>query len=262
MSEIFDLMETQNEVFEKQMALVIRRLTRKINNILDKFKTDDGKLLIGENVNRTLLISRDLEKALRDSGYYELAEKTLKQNKRLMDLRIGELKDVLGRKRLGGIDTTTLNGLLKMNFEGMKGLSAININGIRETIFNSVNLGLPVSTLREELIGKLGAFEQHAKTYIRTGKRIFTQQVEDNVSDNIKFGEDKEEDFYEYIGAPLQHNSHKECIYVLTQRPDNLFTQAEKDDFDNGIVDGISFDPMRWNCQHMLAISNRKRENV
>ena len=262
MSEVFDLMETQNEVFEKQMALVIRRLTRQINKILDKFKTEEGMLLIGENANRTILIAKDLEKALKNSGYYELAEKTLKQNKRLMDLRLGELKDVLNRKRLGGIDTNTLNGLLKMNFEGMQGISASNVAAIRETVFNSVNLGLPVSTLREELVSKLGRFEQHANTYIRTGKRIFTQQVEDNVAENIKFGEDKEEDFYEYIGAPLQHNSHKECIYVLTQRPDNLFTQAEKDEFDSGMVDGLSFDPMRYNCQHVMAISNRKRTNV
>ena len=248
----FDLMQSQIAQFEKDMEKVISRLERQVQKIIDGLEVVDGKYATTASaLNNALNVSNDLSQALTDSGYHDLAEKALKQNTKLMNLRHDELKILLGRDRLGQIDTSTLNALLEMNFTGMTDLGESSIIRIREAIFNSVNLGLPVNQLRDELMKDTGILKHHADTYIRTGKREFAQRVEDNTAEQIGFGEDKD-DIWEYSPAITQSNSHKECIWAVDK---SLFTNAEKNEFNSGGL--FSHSEPRWNCVHRFVITNK-----
>ena len=248
---MFTTMEAQTAQFERDMAKVVKRLERQVQKIIDGLQSVNGTLTTSASaLNDALNISKDLAEALKDSGYYELAEKTLKQNTKLMNLRHDELKTLLGRERLGKIDTTTLNALNKMNFQGMSGLGESSIIRIREAIFNSVNLGLPLTQLRDELMNSTGILKHHAETYIRTAKREFSQRVEDNVAEKVGFGEDKD-DIWEYSPSITQSNSHKECIWAVGKR---YFTNAQKNEFNSG--GGYSHSEPRWNCVHRFTITN------
>ncbi len=247
----FDLMQAQTAQFEKDMAKVISRLEKQVQKIIDGLQIVNGNMATTASaLNDALSVSKDIEQALRDSGYYELAEKALKQNKLLMNSRHDELKALLGRQRLGKVDTSTLNALLKMDFTGMTDLGEGAIARIRESIFNSVNLGLPLNTLRDEIMNDTGILKHHANTYIRTTKREFAQRVEDNVADKIGFGDSKD-DIWEYTPAITQANSHKECIWAVGKQ---YFTNAQKDEFNAG--GGFSHSEPRWNCIHSFVITN------
>lgn len=256
MSTVTDLLEQQTLAFEKEMKKVIRHLEVDIATIIDKFKTVEGVIIPDANLVRVLTVGNQIETALRNSGYYELAEKALTGNKKLMELEIKNLERLLGRKRLGEIDSTTINNLLKVKFQGMVDQAGLNIIAIKETMFNSVTLGLPMSMLREGLTGKLGRFKSYANTYIRTSKREFIQTVEDSVADQIGFGEDKD-DIWEYLPSLLQSNSHKECIWAVGKR---YFTNAQKIEFEAG--GGYSHSEPRWNCIHYFAITNKTYDEV
>lgn len=252
---ITDLIEKQSLDFEREMAKVIRRLERNIQDIIDTLRMRDGQMIVSaENINRAMALSKQLEKALRESGYYELAERSLKANNKIMTAQHEELKALLGRERLGQIDTSTLQALQKLKFTGMTNLGDNALIGIREAIFNSVNLGLPIGTLRDEITKKLGGWEKYADTYIRTAKREFSQQVENNAAELIKFGTEKD-DIWEYVPNILQANSHKECIFAVNKQ---YFTNDEKMQFESGGL--YSHSEPRWRCVHRFVITNKTFE--
>ena len=200
----YDLMQSQNAQFEKDMAKVIARLEREVAKIVDRLSSVGGNLkTTAEALNNALSVSGEIAQALKDSGYYELSEKALKQNTKLMNLRHDELKTLLGRERLGKIDTSTLKALNKMSFTGMTDLGESSIIRIRESIFNSVNLGLPINILRDELINDGSILKHHAETYIRTTKRQFAQKVEDNTAEQIGFGDSKDDIWIYAIIPPI-----------------------------------------------------------
>ena len=248
---ITDLIESQSADFEREMAKVIKRLEKSIDEIIMLLRMRDGQMIVSAaNINKAMSLSGQLEKALRESGYYELAERSLKANNKIMTAQHEGLKELLGRERLGQIDTTTLQALQKMKFTGMSGLGDNALIGIREAIFNSVNLGLPVGILRDEITKKLGGWGEYANTYIRTAKREFSQQVENNAAELIGFGEEKD-DIWEYLPSILQANSHKECIFAVNKQ---YFTNEEKIQFESGGL--YSHSEPRWNCVHSFRISN------
>ena len=247
----FDLMQSQAAQFERDMTKVVTRLEKQVQSIIDKFESIDGSLTVSaNNLNNALSVSNELNQALKDSGYYNLAEKALNQNTKLMDVRHTELKKLLGRQRLGQIDTSTFTALNKVSFTGMTDLAEVDfVIRIREAIFNSVNLGLPISVLREEMIKGIGMLKHHANTYIRTAKRQFAQQVEDNAAKLIGFN--GKNDIWEYTPEILQRNSHPECVYAVEKQ---YFTNTEKIEFNSG--GGYSHSEPRWNCVHSFVITN------
>jgi len=251
--DIATLIEQQSAEFERDMALVIKRLNKRIEDLINKFTTEDGKLLVtSSNLDEAVISKMQLEKALKDSGYYDLAELSIKQNKDLLELRKGQLKDLLGRERLGVIDTNTLNALNVVSFDNIKGIGGTSVLRMRQTINNAVLIGLPLSDLRKELIGDSGMLKHQATTIIRTGKRMFSQQVEDSVAKQIGFGKVKN-DIWEYSPGILQSNSHQECVIAVPRR---YFTNAEKIAFEGGTIGGYSFNPARYNCVHNFFITN------
>jgi hypothetical protein len=236
--------------FEKNLQKVVKKLDNKLRDLLAEFDTRAG-VLTSTDSSKALLLKRELTQALKDTGYYDLIKDTLKESSVMADIRIKELKDVIG-KRFSEIDKTVINGLNKMNYGEMINISETAINSIQNKTMQSVILGLNKANLIKELSGELDKFQNYAETYITTSKRIYSQTVEDEIADQVGFGEDKD-DIWEYVGAPLQNNSHKECIWGVPKR---YFTNDEKIDFEQGNYAGGSFDPMRYNCQHNFQISD------
>ena len=252
---ITDLIEEQTKDFTEQMELVIAKLEKQIDDIILKLRMRDGFLLVDQkNYRKVIEISGDLAKALEDSGYYELAERTLKANNKILAKQHEALKDLLGRERLGQIDKTTIQALNAMKFDGMTNLADDTLNAIKNALYDGVNLGLPMSKIREQLGKQLGKLSQYTETYIRTAKREFSQKVENITAQKIGFGKDKD-DIWEYSPAILQKNSHAECIWAVKKQ---YFTDEEKQDFEAGILPtGMNRSAVRYNCVHRFQITNK-----
>lgn len=254
MKTTIDLSDEYLEDFEYQLEKVVKRLNRKIQEIIDDYVIISGIFEVSaENIDKALVVQSNLMKALEDSGYYSLATKTLKNLDKLLELRSTELKGLLDRERLGGVTDITLESLQKLKYSGMEGLAERQILAIKESLYNSVTLGLPKNQLRVELEKKLGTLSEYAKTYMRTSYREYAQTYENIVADKIGFGLRKD-DIWEYMPPVLQDNSHLECIYAVKKQ---YFTNAEKIDFENG---GLSLtyphSEPRWNCVHRFQITN------
>ena len=141
-----------------------------------------------------------------------------------------------------------------MTYEGMQNLGEQTLPAIHNAITQSVINGSTITQMTNQISGKLGKFEQYAKTYIVTAKREFIQKTENYVAEKINFGSEKD-DIWEYIGAPLQDNSHPECVWALEQKENApYFTNAEKEEFESG--GGYPHTEPRWNCQHNFMITD------
>jgi len=243
--------EKQAEAFETAIKKVINKLDTKLTKLLNGLDTKDG-VLLDTQATKVLLLKKELQKALIDSGYYKLAEETMKDNIKIMGIRIVELKETLGL-RLGEISKKTINGINKMSFGEMANIGEREILAIHNSIINSVIMGTQKTALVESLTNELSKFQNYAETYIRTSKRIFSQTIENNIAEQIDFGSEKD-DIWEYLGAPLQSNSHAECEIAVPKR---YFTNDEKIEFEAGSIGSLSFNPMRYNCLHQFMITNK-----
>ena len=258
----YELAEKQLTLFEKNLKGVMTDLEKKIEAIILSFKNEGGKFIYTpREISRTLSIEKQLEKAVRDSGYIDLIDEMTKKNKELFLLQKEEIKSILKAKGIpitgafGNLDAKTIKGLIGTNFDRMLLDSDTAIASISKALYDNVLAGAPIPAMMETMKGTLGSFEGHAKTYARTSKRMFTQTIEDNIAEEIGFGDSKD-DIYEYIGAPLQDNSRNICVHILEDRATPYFTQAMRDEFDTGSFEGVDFDVRRFNCQHNFAITN------
>ena len=253
-----ELLEQQIVLFEKNMQSVIKKLNRDIAKMVSKLETVNGSLLITENVSNAVLIKKEIAEALKNSGYFDLAKEAVKKNKELMDLQILDISKRMG-ERFGKVDANTLRSLFKMDYVGMQNLADTAVPAISNVIMQNVMIGGQYSTMVEQLSGQLGKFESYANTYLKTAKSQFIQKTEDYVADDIKFGSDKD-DIWQYFGAPLQDNSHKECIWALRKKEHRpYFTDRERRTFEAG--GGLPHGEPRWNCQHSFLMTNKTHED-
>lgn len=248
-TEINDQMAT----FSGQMAAVIKSLNRRLNSSL-KFTTEAGKILpIDQNFERVAIIASELAEALEESGYYDLIKQFTENNDDFTILQIKEMgkrfKDA--ETYYGKISGTTLSSLKTMQYNGMADLGLSRLSAIKQTVFQSVLAGTSDEILRNNLANNLDQLGRYADTYLRTAKREYSQQMENLIATEAGLTEI----IWEYIGAPLQDNSHPECIWALEDKPHApFFTQEEKDEFEAG--GGYNHTEPRWNCQHIFGITD------
>ena len=248
-----ELLKQQNELFEKNMLKVINEFNKSLVAMVSKLDSVNGKLLITDNVKNAVLIKKQIGEALKDAGYFDLIKNTVEANEKILDLQMIDIGKRIGSK-FGSIDQTTIRALFKMDFTGMQNLADTAMPAISNAIMQSVMVGAPVKKMMEAVEGQLGKFEGYAKTYLKTAKSQFIQNTEDIIANDIGFGEDKD-DIWEYFGAPLQDNSHEECIWALERKPHTpYFTDTERQEFEAG--GGYSHSEPRWNCQHNFLMTN------
>jgi hypothetical protein len=242
--------------FDDSIEQVIEDLNRQIKSAL-KFDMNGG-IIIENNKNIDLAIRSQLElaAALKESGYYTLAAKAVAENKRYIKKRLFQFEI----DEFGMTTKQTLDGLLRLDYGKMQSVSDKLIPNIKQKIFDSVITGKSYSQLQLDIDKSLEGFKNEALTQLRTIRREFRQNVEDSIAEQIGFGEEKD-DIWEYAGAPLQSNSHAECIWALTQKKGApYFTDEEKKLFQSGGL--YPHTEPRWNCQHNFYITNKKYKDV
>jgi hypothetical protein len=242
--------------FDDSIEQVIEDLNRQIKSELS-FDMNGG-IIIENNKNIDLAIRSQLElsAALKESGYYTLAAKAVAENKRYIKKRLFQFEI----DEFGMTTKQTLDGLLRLDYGKMQSVSDKLIPNIKQKIFDSVITGKSYSQLQLDIDKSLEGFKNEALTQLRTIRREFRQNVEDSIAEQIGFGEEKD-DIWEYAGAPLQSNSHAECIWALTQKKGApYFTDEEKKLFQSGGL--YPHTEPRWNCQHNFYITNKKYKDV
>ena len=249
-------LEKQNAYFEKQIDKILTKLSAEIKKLI-KFDTVGGAVLDNnDNLRRAVVIKKQIENALRDMGYFSLVQKSLDDNGVVFEQRLAEVTKLLNVDKLANIGKGTLRSLNKVYYDKLSGVADKFIAGIQDKIYNNVLLGQQYSTLIDDTLKAAESFKNEALTQMRTIKQNFIQQTEDELAEQIGFGEE-EDDIWAYVGAPLQDNSHKECIWALTEKLHTpYFTNAEKDMFLSGSTGTFSFDPVRWNCQHVFNMTD------
>ena len=83
----------QSKDFEKAIEKSIAKLDAKIRRIISKLDIKDGKI-VNNQLAKVLMIKKELKDALEKSGYYDLAEKTIKKNSELMETELSRLKKI------------------------------------------------------------------------------------------------------------------------------------------------------------------------
>jgi hypothetical protein len=194
---------------------------------------------------------------LEKAGYYDLAKQFTRNNKDFTTVQIKEMatrfKDAASY--YGALEKTVFKGLQNMQYNGMTVLGSTRVNAITEALYNSVIAGTSNAQLQVVLEKQLDMFGQYAETYIRTAKREYSQQTEFEIARDAGI----EDVIWEYIGAPLQDNSHEECIWALTEKEHApYFTTAEMEEFQAG--GGLEHTEPRWNCQHIFGITDMTME--
>lgn len=252
-TEINDQMSS----FSGQMAAVIKSFNRKLNASL-KFTTEAGVILpIEQNFEQVTIMASELITALQESGYYDLAKKFVENNDDFTRLQIKDMAKRFKKAEIyyGKISGTTLNSLKTMQYNGMADLGTSRLSAIKQTVYQSVLAGTSNDVLLNNLTKHLDQLSQYAETYMRTAKREYSQQTENLIAKEAGLTDI----IWEYIGAPLQDNSHEECIWALEDKPHApFFTTEEKDEFEAG--GGYDHTEPRWNCQHIFGITDMTYE--
>lgn len=242
--------------FDSGITQVIEDLSHEIKSGL-RFDMEGGIILENtKNIDLAIKAQAQLAAALKEAGYFTLAAKAVAENKKYIATRLSEF----GIDEFGATTQDTLYGLLRLDYGKMQTVSSKLIPGVKQKIFDSVITGKSYSQLLQDIDKSLESFKNEALTQLRTIRREFRQNVEDNIAEEIGFGDEKD-DIWEYAGAPLQSNSHAECIWALTQKTGSpYFTDEEKRLFQSGGL--YPHTEPRWNCQHNFFISDKTYKEV
>jgi uncharacterized protein YukE len=153
-----------------------------------------------------------------------------------------------------GFDNNSLNAMIQMQYLGIETVQAQAVDAIKSATITYINTPTTIDKLLQDLQGRIDQLEAHTKTQLNTFYREYSQTLENQIAEQIGFGENKD-DIWEYSGAPLQDNSHDECVWALTQKQGApYFTNEEKIAFESGGL--YSHSEPRWNCQHDFVMTN------
>lgn len=254
MEKFQNVINDQVLTFETNLASIIRAFSSKLNASFKFTTVKDVIVPIEENFEQVAIIAGELAESLTNAGYYDLVKEFTSNND---DFTVQQIKDMSKRFKkaktyYGAIEPTTLSSLKSMQYNGMADLGVTRLNTIKSALFQSVLAGTSRETLIANMEKQMQILEREATTYLRTAKREYSQQVENQIAKEAGLTEI----IWEYVGAPLQDNSHPECRCALEEKEHApYFTQEEKDEFEAGGGE-CAHDEPRWNCQHIFGITD------
>lgn len=241
--------------FETEIDSIVERIIADITAEFD-FEIQDGVIAFTDaNINKAILLKGNVEAIISNSGFYAAVRSAIDDYLDVATSRIGEVKRMFSLTDLSGFDTQTIRAIQAMDYGKLQGVAEKFVAGVGDKFVNSVATGQQFSTLLDETVKQAERFKNEALTQMNTMQNVFRQNLEDKLAEEIGFDDTN---VWEYMGAPLQANSHKECIWALTQKAAApYFTNEEKEEFERGggpltIVHG---EP-RWNCQHNFFMTS------
>ena len=252
---IYKDLEKQVEIFEEELKRMQSGILRDLENYVNStFKTKNGKYILDEGTDLTVDMTAKLQEVLAENGYYETVNEQLFDfNQEILANRLGEFPRIAP-----DFATEQLDALLRANFETLSGVSANTGNNLKRLLINSLVQNESVSQLAQKFSDELEKnLINHSATLMRTSRRMYYQEIENVIAESID-----DEIIWVYAGAPLQGNSHQECIWALTAKPHTpYFTQAEKEEFEAGTLPaGLDRSAVRYNCQHYFQITSLTRK--
>lgn len=246
--------------FEKGIVQIQKQLLSNIKFTMGDLNLKNGKFLnASDDIKEAILQLNNIDEALEQSGYYKFIQDEILKQKEYFKIRSGEIQKQF--KSLGGFDANAVDGFLQAEFITLQDVGTSAANAVKQTLLQSVTTGLDFDEAVNLIASKLDTnLTRYAETWYRTAFNEYTQKVEDNLAEAIGFGDD-EDDIWEYMGAPLQDNSHEECIWALTEKDHcPFFTNEEKEAFETGTAYPGQPSPPRYNCQHKFNITNMTYE--
>jgi len=249
--------------FETALDKSIREITAEVMAVAD-FDIEDGIIAFThENIDKAILIKSQLPGIIKKAGYFETVAKALDDYIAIATERTSAVKGLFDVTSLSGFNKTAIKAIQAMDYSKLDGVADKFIVGVGEKFINSVATGKQLPTLIDETIKQAENFKNEALTQLNTMQNVFRQNLEDQLAEEVGFGEDAD-DVWVYQGAPLQANSHKECIWALTKKAGSpYFTDEEKREFERGGgVLTIQHSEPRWNCQHNFFMTALTREEA
>jgi len=210
---------------------------------------DDNGFIVSSSADEVLRQAETLLEGLYETGYSDLVSDELFE--KVTDILDNRLSNKIIQKLDVEIDPKTFNSLLKINFEELDGIGETIAKKVKSQLMESVLAGSTQEQAIENIQKILTTNFHYAETYMRTAKQILVQDIENKIADELNY-----DGIYEYVGAPLQENSHKECIYAVPKR---YFTEKEKAKFEAGTLPAklMGRSAIRWNCQHAFFITDK-----
>jgi len=253
--DIFEYIDTQINEFNVELDSVIDDILFETEDYLSRFVIEEGSIIPHKNYSKLTNFKSFFTKTVTAAGFYTVGESVINGHKQLYN----EVKKITAKtlgKKIPDININIVQSLQKLDYSKYGNLADELINAIDTVVKQDVQNGQLYKTMIDNIRKQLGKFQFRAETYVRTVKKDFTQTIQNELARKIKFGKD-DNDLWEYFGAPLQSNSHDECVWALRTRPNPYFTQAEKDEFLRG--GGYPHSEPRWNCQHIFVMTDKKR---
>ena len=241
--------------FDKELAKIVAKVKKDvelaiaqlpaINGNFDSLKFDEVQLL---QINDSIITS------LEANGYNDLIANQLGDMRKELTNRVNDLRKA-GFEQLGEVRASDLDNLINYNATEFGRVTQDISEKIQTQLAQQILAGSPLEETIPALATTLSSdLKRYSETWMRTAYQQYQQKVEDTLANEIGYGEE-EDDEWEYIGAPLQNNSHSECVWALRERKDNIFTTKEKEAFQTGNAYGGQPAPPRYNCQHYFVMS-------
>lgn len=209
----------------------------------------DGAFEIsGENLNEALLFSKRVIDYMNENGFLVDLQGQGEELSRVVGKHLAEVKN---RFDVVDFDAKTINALLEIDLENVYNITSETAMNIQRSFISNIATGSSVESTLNLVSGMVDKTTAEIGTLLRTFENTYYQMVEKEVADNINY-----DGVWEYIGAPLQANSHAECRWVLSERGSVEFTREEMEAFEAGTypphLAGRS--AVRYNCQHYFVM--------
>lgn len=232
------------------LTAVLNRFERKAVKIVEELETAKG-VIAGTNSNLALSteLSGKFTQALNDSGFKSALARIEKNSmdfirKTLSDLSIEQGGREISALKFKSLVNANIREIVQVSGQVIDSSANMVIQKVTTANIAKVRMADLVKDLKKALPDNL---KRYAKTYIDTGMRIVSQQAQ--IESVKEAGFEFNEILWDYVGAPLQSNSHPECIWALQNRATTLFTDEQRLEFET------KYNP-RYNCHHQFQLSS------
>lgn len=237
--------DEQIEAYALALDKVMTQLEKNLLDVLGGAATAAGEF------DATVLLNSQpaMIQALRDAGYFELAELHVSTFATIPPETIA----AFSRR---GLPTPEFSTVDRKDFRALAGMDLKEFNNIGISAMNQLQLGLvqnavssvPFSTMVEDIKaatvgvdGKGSPLSNHSKTHANTA--ILNFQGETLIKAGESIGFTGEDDLWEVVG-PLDGATREVCVAALA-RPVRTRAEWESIDYWGGT-------PGKWNCRHQL----------
>jgi hypothetical protein len=223
---MFDI-DAKTKQFEKDLIPILKKLKKDIDLSLSSFNIKNGKFTLDKFSNVQLMkFNESFISSLESSGYNKLVGKYLGKSRGYLTDRIKGLKTSF--PELAEFNVKNLDSILKINAEEFNLVGQDIASKLQTRLTNQLINGESLKDSTIILNGLLDkSLVRYSSTWLKTSYQRYIQGSEDALSKELGFGSSKD-DIWEYVGAPLQKNSHSECVWALQTRNDSIFTTKEK----------------------------------